>query len=88
LDGGDAMRLHLLPSLVLPAQRTFLTAFFLVTLLLAAFFLLAFRAAMSFPPSTNQVFWFACQITILETSVNKKKRKHEPPHDRQEVGWE
>ncbi len=28
-NGGDAIRLHLLPSLVLPAQRTFLTVFFL-----------------------------------------------------------
>lgn len=36
--GGVAMRLHLLPSLVLPAQRTFFTTFFFATFFLAGFF--------------------------------------------------
>jgi len=47
-EGGDAVRLQRFPSLVLPAQRTFLT-FFLTTFLLAVFFL-AFLTAMSNPP--------------------------------------
>jgi hypothetical protein len=50
LEGAVVMRLHLLPSLVLPTQRTFLATFFFVALFLATFFFLVFRGAMSIPP--------------------------------------
>jgi hypothetical protein len=43
-EGGDDVRLQRLPSLVLPAQRVFLTTFFLTT------FFLAFFTTMSNPP--------------------------------------
>ena len=43
-EGGDAVRLHRLPSLVLPTHLVFLTTFFLTTFLTA--FFLAFFIAM------------------------------------------
>jgi len=71
------MRLHLLPSVILPMQRTFLATFFFVTLFLVTFFL-AFRTAMSIPLRMNQICWLAGQSMVSWASVNKKGQQRQP----------